>query len=73
MSENSFWIVMVVLPFSSLDMDNSLGVTFEIKVGKDGPTYFCPVFESETEANKWSAGKYAVLPLTQTDKDKLIH
>ncbi len=64
---------MVVLPFSSLDMENSLGVTFEIKVGKDGPEYFCPVFNSESEAKKWSAGRYAVLPLTHTDEDKLIH
>ena len=46
MDTNYFWIVMVVLPFSSLDMENSFGVTFEIKVGKDGPEYFCPVFTS---------------------------
>lgn len=64
---------MVVLPLSSLDMENDLGVYFEIKISKDGPTHFCPVFASESEAIKWSGGRYAVLPLTHTDEDKLIH
>lgn len=54
----TLWLVQAAYPFSSVTANG-----WSVAAAPGEPTHFCPVFLDKETAEKWSEGRFPVVPL----------